>query len=152
MANVNTTHIQNVKEISDSIKTLENLLNDTRGFLNQLQDKAILNPVSILVIWFSMRYCRVVVVLKKMFEFDGVNITAENYGNLRFCHDHYEFRYVMCLKAENYESFVKEYKLTFKDRNNYQYMVHVEEYFEQFYVVKFYLKAHTKSDKRYLWK
>lgn len=87
MANVNTTHIQNVKEISDSIKTLENLLNDTRGFLNQLQDKAILNPVSILVIWFSMRYCRVVVVLKKMFEFDGVNITAENYGNLRFGYD-----------------------------------------------------------------
>lgn len=58
----------------------------------------------------------------------------------------------MCLKAENYESFVKEYKLTFKDRNNYQYMVHAEEYFEQFYVVKFYLKTHTKSDKRYLWK
>lgn len=61
----------------------------------------------------------------------------------------YAFRYCNKTKTEEGGFVVIEHKLTFFCRFNHQYIVNVEEYPHEVFVVKFHLKSHSDSERRY---
>ncbi|WP_291725362.1 hypothetical protein [Bernardetia sp.] len=60
----------------------------------------------------------------------------------------YKFNYLGHTKTKT-EPFNKLHKFAFKCRFNHRYIVRVEEYENLVFVVKFYLKNHENSDKKY---
>ena len=61
----------------------------------------------------------------------------------------YKFRYCNYNNAKKGQYNVREHILTFSCKKKIQYIVRVEEYPHFMYVVKFYLKNHRLSDKKY---
>ena len=61
----------------------------------------------------------------------------------------YKFRYCNNTKSQKGQYHVVEHILTFSSKIKYRYIVHVEEYPHFVYVIKFHLKNHSKSDKKY---
>ncbi len=61
----------------------------------------------------------------------------------------YPFRLVGHRKATTGEHFIKEYKFTFVAKNNQRYIVNVEQYKYNLYIIKFYLKAHSDSPNKF---
>ena len=60
---------------------------------------------------------------------------------------HYEFR--MNKKPDLSDKFIKRGIYSFKDSDNKAYLVYVEEYDYQVFIVKFHLKSHSDSDNKY---
>lgn len=61
----------------------------------------------------------------------------------------YKFRYCN-FKDVNFGKYkIKKHVLIFKNKKNIDYIVHVEEYPLSVFVIKFFLKSHVLSDKRY---
>ena len=62
----------------------------------------------------------------------------------------YEFRVANKKTEKKGEIYITEYKFTFFCRFNHQYIVNVEEYGDLlFFAIKFHLKNHTDSDRKY---
>ena len=61
----------------------------------------------------------------------------------------YNFRYCNNTKSQKGQYHVVEHILTFSSKIKYRYIVHVEEYPHFVYVIKFHLKKHALSDKKY---
>jgi len=61
----------------------------------------------------------------------------------------YKFRYINSRTPNKNDFFIKEHKLTFSCRKNQQYIVNVEEYKYDVYIIKFHLKAHSDSNNKY---
>jgi hypothetical protein len=61
----------------------------------------------------------------------------------------YKFEYTNHSKEKKSEYEIVNHILTFNCRFNQQYIVNVEEYPNDVFVIKFHLKSHTRSDKKY---
>jgi hypothetical protein len=61
----------------------------------------------------------------------------------------YKFRYCNHINIKKGQYNVREHILTFSCKKNNQYIVHVEEYPHFIYVIKFHLKSHRLSEKKY---
>lgn len=61
----------------------------------------------------------------------------------------YSFRYCNHTKTQKGQYHVIEHILTFSSKTKHKYIVHVEEYPHSVYAIKFHLKAHSLSDKKY---
>lgn len=61
----------------------------------------------------------------------------------------YKFRYCNHIKIQKGQYHVVEHILTFSSKSKHRYIVRVEEYPHIVYAVKFHLKRHSLSDKKY---
>jgi len=62
---------------------------------------------------------------------------------------HYDFKTIMSRDPREGEHFQKEHKLTFSCKKNQRYIVNVEEYLHDIYIIKFHLKSHSDSEDKY---
>jgi len=63
--------------------------------------------------------------------------------------EYYDYVKIQRIKGSTNEPFLFEHKFAFRAKNNHRYIVNVEEYEYQIFVVKFHLKEHANSVNKY---